>query len=81
MTRKFVKRSKFLTISFAEYQRVLHAQLLVISTTSAYVSGLCKRGPFRDRKARSVTELARKQKQNKQKIIIIVRLKEGKERK
>ena len=46
MTRKFVKRSKFLTISFAEYQRVPHAQLLVISTTSAYVSGLCKRGPL-----------------------------------
>ena len=33
MTRKFVKRSKFLTISFAEYQRVLHAQPSVISIT------------------------------------------------
>ena len=76
MTCKFVKRSKFLTISFAEYQKVLHAQPLVISITSAYVSGLCKRGPLHDRKTRSVTKLARKQKQHKQ--IIIVRLIEGK---
>ena len=68
---------KFMMISFAEYQKVLHAQPLVISITWAYVSGLCKRGPFCDRKARSVTELARQQKQNEKKIII-VRLKEGK---
>lgn len=33
MTRKFVKCAKFLMISFAEYQKVLHAQPLVISIT------------------------------------------------
>ena len=35
MTRKFVKRSKFFTISFAEHQTVLQAHPVVISITLA----------------------------------------------
>ena len=76
MSKWIIYRSKFLTIGFAEFQKVL--QPLVIRIISAYVSGLCKQGSFRFRKARSVTELARKQKQNKKILIIIIRLKEGK---
>ena len=65
MTHKFVKRSKFFTISFAEHQTVLQAHPVVISITLAYVSELSKRVPFHHRKARLVTEQPRKQKQYK----------------